>query len=240
MANSNKSQTLSTITNQVQRSTTNKLQHESTQQRVQNCACVFVRCHWFLRFTFACWPLLHGQVCVGRNSFLLDSRRSGEFALGLQVPRIVRVVWAWLEGCAVAGGHFISSPIRGRPLMPVLCRLEERAQQVLKTPADAHPSQSAEVWEDTDFKELRPRPAQHRPHGASWHQHRPHHSIKAQPFCSATAELGCGKNSRSSDQATPGDESQEAEEFFPLVHWRVGLKATRRVRVECERSWQKT
>ena len=112
--------TLSTITNQVQRSTTNKLQHESTQQRVQNCACVLERCHWFLRFTFACWPLLHRQVCVEGNQIFLIHDVLVSLPLGLQVPRIVRVVWAWLEGCAVAGGHLIPSPIRGRPLMPVL------------------------------------------------------------------------------------------------------------------------
>ena len=28
------------------------------------------------------------------------------------------------------------------------------------------------------------------------------------------------ENSRSSDQATPGGESQAAEEFFPIIHWR--------------------
>ena len=123
--------------------------------------------------------------------------------------------------------------------MPVLCRLEERAQQVLKTPADAHPSQSAEVWEDTDFKELRPRPAQHRPHGASWHQHRPHQSRKAHLSARRPQNWAAA---RELPFVGPGDARgrvSRSRRVFPACPLeRVGLKATRRVRVECERSWR--
>ena len=62
-------------------------------------------------FKFACLPLLYGQVFVGRNSNLLFLWRFVELTLGLQLPRLLRVVWAWLDSCALAAGQRTSSPM---------------------------------------------------------------------------------------------------------------------------------
>ena len=69
-------------------------QCELTQERMQNSACGREMSYLsFLRFEFACLSLLlHGQICVGKNPDLPVSGRFAELALGLRVPRIVRVV----------------------------------------------------------------------------------------------------------------------------------------------------
>ena len=63
-----------------------------------------------------------------------------------------------MDSCALAAGQCNSSAIGGRIWRPVTGRAKEWT-----APADPQPSQSAEVWEEQDFKETCPRPAQPRP-----------------------------------------------------------------------------
>ena len=54
-------------------------------------------------------PVVHGKVFVGKNSNIPS--------LGLQIPRVMRVVWAWLDSCALTACQRASSPIDGRVLI---------------------------------------------------------------------------------------------------------------------------
>ena len=87
----------------------------STNRRRQEC-----ELPWFFGgFKFACLSLLNGQVFVGMNPNLTGSGRFVVFARGVQVPRIVRVVRACLDSCAVALGARTSPLFCGRHVMLV-------------------------------------------------------------------------------------------------------------------------
>ena len=150
---------------------------------------------------------------MGRNSNLLVS-----LALGLQLPRIVRVVCVRRDSCAIAAGQRIRRP----PADEFWCLFSvaqgEQVDQEWTAPADAQPSHSAEVWKESDVKEVCPRPAQPRlPPSA------------VAPTAEATEKgpaLLPGERStglrqeleelaRSLDQAMPGAECPDGGHFLP-------------------------
>ena len=102
--------------------------------------------------------------------------------------------------------------------MNVLCRPGVAIRQEWTAPADAQPSQSAKVWEESEFKDACPRLAQSRPADAT--EERPA-LLPVEPSTSLWQELD--ELARSFDQAKLGAECPE-EIFLPLFLQRGGQK----------------
>ena len=127
-------------------------------------------------FAFAGCTTICGKGFQFRNDLL-------SFALGNQLPRIVRVVWAWPDSCALVAGQRISSPIR-----------EEHVDQLRRAPADAQTSQSPDVWVESDFKEACSKLAQLRPRRAE--RSASARTSGTDPIASACSGLSSGQDSR--------------------------------------------